>query len=58
MLDQSVNYEFKKALFDNGDPEDFICFQQNYKMTLEESGTLTPSEKFNIYALSYGKLLR
>ena len=28
------------ALFDNGDPEDFLLFVRNFQMTLEESGML------------------
>ena len=36
----SYLYEFKVALFDNGDPEEFLLFVWNFNMTLVASGTL------------------
>ena len=33
-------YEFKMALFDNRDPEEFLLFIRNFNMTLEASVTL------------------
>ena len=33
-------YEFKKSLFDHGNPEDFLFFVCNFNMTLAETGTL------------------
>ena len=33
-------YEFKMALFDNGDPEEFFLFISNFNMNLEASGML------------------
>ena len=38
-------YEFKMALFDNGEPEEFLLFIRNFKMTLEASGTLKSDAK-------------
>ena len=32
-------YELKTTLFDNGNPEEFLLFIQNSKMTLKASGT-------------------
>ena len=39
---KSDPYEFKMALFDNGYPEYFLLFIQNFNMTLKESGMLKP----------------
>ena len=33
-------YEFKMALFDNGDPEEFLLFIRNFNTTLEASGKI------------------
>ena len=33
------------ALFDNGEPEDFLLFVQNFKMTLKAFWTLVASAK-------------
>ena len=33
-------YEFKMKLFDNINPEEFLLIVQNFKMTIEVSGTL------------------
>ena len=38
-------YEFRMALCNNGDPEEFLLFQRNYKMALDASGTLTADLK-------------
>ena len=38
--EKSDLYEFKMALFDNGETEEFLLFLQNFKMTLEASVTL------------------
>ena len=32
-------YEFKMALFDNSEPDEFFLFIWNLNMTLKESGT-------------------
>ena len=40
MLEESFIYKFKMALFDHGETEDFLLFQQNYWMTLEVSGDI------------------
>ena len=31
------------ALFENGNPEEFLLFQWNYQITIELSGTITES---------------
>ena len=33
-------YEFRMALFDNGDPDEFLLFIRNFNMTPEETGTI------------------
>ena len=38
-------YEFKRALFDNSDLEEFLLFIRNFNMTLEVSGTLLDGAK-------------
>ena len=38
-------YDFKMALFENGDPEELLLFAQNFNRTLAESGTLTTGAK-------------
>ena len=38
-------HEFKMALFDNGEPEEFLLFIRNLKMTLEASGTIKSDAK-------------
>ena len=59
MLEKSDMNEFKMNLFDNGDPEQFLLFVQNYKMTLEASGKLTENAKFQyLRTILCGKALR
>ena len=38
-------YRFRMELFDNGQPEEFLLFKQNYKMALDAWGTLTAGAK-------------
>ena len=38
-------YEFRMALFDNVDPEEFLLFVCNFNITLEASGTLDTAVK-------------
>ena len=38
-------YEFKMALSDNGDVEEFLLFIRNFQMTPEASGTLASGAK-------------
>ena len=40
MSQKSDLYEFKMALFDNGEPEELLLFIRNFNMTLKASGTL------------------
>ena len=40
MSEKSDLYEFKMALFGNGNPEKFLLFISNFKMNLEASVTL------------------
>ena len=52
-------YEFKMALFDNGNPEEFLLFIGNFQMNLEASRTLTSGAKIQyIYMLVHGEVLR
>ena len=51
MSDNSDIYESIMDFFDNGYPEEFILFQQNRKIILDTSGTLSAGEKFNIYEI-------
>ena len=39
MPKKSEMHEFKMDLFNNGYPEEFLWFQQNYRMTLDELAT-------------------
>ena len=41
--ERSDIYEFKMALFDNGDPEELVLLMQNFKMMLKASGILDTS---------------
>ena len=55
---KSDMYGFKIALVDNGEPEEFLLFQQNYKMMLGASGTLTSgATKQYIHTLLHRKAL-
>ena len=38
-------YDFKTALFDNGNPEDFLLFISSVITTLKASGTLAANAK-------------
>ena len=52
-------YDFKMALFDNGHPDEFLLFVQNFDMTLAASGTLAMVTKNQyICTLVRGELLR
>ena len=52
-------YELKMALFDNGNPEEFLLFIGNFQMNLEASRTLTSGAKIQyIYMLVHGEVLR
>ena len=43
--EQSDIYEFKMALFDNGEFDEFLLFMQNSNMMLNESWMLTDNKK-------------
>ena len=45
--ENSYLYDFKMDLFDNGDPEEFFPFMQNFQMTLGDSGALTSRAKIH-----------
>ena len=45
MSSKSDLYEFKMALFDNVDPEEFFLFIRNFNITLKVSGALVVSTK-------------
>ena len=52
-------YEFKMDLFDNGDPEEFLLFVQNFNMNLTASETLATESKIQyICTLVHGEALR
>ena len=39
-LENSYLYEFKMAMFDNGEPEQFLLFIRNFNLTLQVSGII------------------
>ena len=43
--EKSDMYELKMALFDNGEPEEFLLLVQNFNMTLDTSRTLSSNAK-------------
>ena len=48
----------KMALFDNGKPDAFLLFIQNFNMTIESSGMLRAGEKIQyIHTLVRGEAL-
>ena len=52
-------YEFKMALFDNGELEEFLLFLQNFQMTLKASGMLAAGAKIRyLHMIVRGKALR
>ena len=52
-------YEFKMALFKNGNPEEFLPFVKNLKMTNERSGMLAAKAKlWYLRTILCGKVLR
>ena len=51
-------YEFKMALFDSGEPKEFLLFIQNFQMTLKASGTLNDDTNIQYpHTLIRGKAL-
>ena len=44
-LSTSDLYEFKRYLFDNSEPEEFLLFVRNFIMTLTAAGTLETGVK-------------
>ena len=44
MLETYDMYDFKMALFDNFEPEEFLLFKRNYQMKLEVPGSITSGE--------------
>ena len=42
-------YEFKMALFDKDEQEEFLLFIRNFQMTLKASGTLATGKKMSIF---------
>ena len=52
-------YEFEMALFDNGQPEDFLLFVCNFNMTMEESEMTGKDVKVQyLHRLVRGEALR
>ena len=59
MSQNSDLYENKMALFDNGDPEEFLLFIRNFNMFLKKSGKLTARANIQyLCTLVCGKALR
>ena len=57
--EKSYFYQFKMALFNNGNSEDFLLFVRNFNMTLEDSGILEPAANYQyLHTLVCGELLR
>ena len=52
--EKSDLYEFKMALFDNGNPEEFLLLVQNFKIMLKALGSITARSKLQYMC----KLLR
>ena len=46
-------YDFRMSLLDHGEPQEFLLFVRNFKMTLAATGTLETKEKvhylFNLF---------
>ena len=52
-------YEFKTALFDNSNPEEFLLFVRNFQITLKASGSHTTSAKIQyLLTLLHGEAIR
>ena len=52
-------YEFKMALFDNGNPEEFFLFIRNFQTNIKASGMLAAAKKIQyLLMLLHGKVLR
>ena len=52
-------YEFKMALFENGDPEEFLLIVGNFQISLKASGTLASGANIQyLGTLVRGKALR
>ena len=57
--EKSDLYEFKVALFDNGEPQEFLFFVRNLQIMLEASGTLAANAKIQyLRMLLRGEALR
>ena len=41
----------KLALFDNGDPEEFLLFIRNFNMTIDASEKIVPSAKIKYFCM-------
>ena len=59
MSEKSDLYEFKMALFGNGNPEELLLLVRNFQITLEESVALAVSVKIQyLCTLLRGEALR
>ena len=57
--EKSDLYEFKVALFDNGEPQEFLFIVRNLQIMLEASGTLAANAKIQyLRMLLRGEALR
>ena len=55
-MEKSDIKEFKIALFENSNPEEFLFFMSNFKMTFEASGTLTSNARLQcLHTLLHGE---
>ena len=51
-------YEFKMALFDNVEPEEFVLFVWNFNMEIKSSGTINDNTKLQyLRTLLHGESL-
>ena len=52
-------FDFNMALFDNGEPEEFLLFRRNFDMNLAAPGTLVTGAKIQyLFTLVHGEALR
>ena len=59
MMSENLHfYEFKMALFDNGDPEELFLFISNFNMNIEASVTLKSGTNIQyLHTLVHGEAL-
>ena len=51
-------YEFRMSLFDHGEPEEFLLFMKNFRITLAATGTLETDKDQYLCTLVHEEALR